>query len=145
MSKAFTKEDDGAPEVEVRRHRIPVPQGVPNYLTATGARALRQELSDLGAMTTRAPDSDLRMQELAEHLATAELIEPEPAPDRVRFGNTVELDDGSRYRIVGVIEADPRAGAISWLSPVAKALLGARIGDPVTLPRGGERELVSIT
>jgi transcription elongation factor GreB len=145
VSKAFTKEDDAAPDVAVRRRRVPVPEGVPNYLTVTGARVLREELSELStSSTTREPDSDIRMQDLAEHLATAELVEPEPNSDRVRFGNTVELDDGTRYQIVGVLEADPRAGAISWLSPLARALLGARVGDSVRLPRGDERELIAI-
>lgn len=133
VSKAFTKEDDDAPPVAVRRHRVPVPEGVPNYLTVTGARVLREEVST----------DEVRSQELAEHLSTAVLVEPDPSPDRVKFGTTVELDDGAVYQIVGVLEADPRAGKVSWLSPIAKALLGARVGDAVKLPRG-EVEVVAL-
>jgi transcription elongation factor GreB len=143
VSKAFTKEDDDVPPVAVRRRRVPVPEGVPNYLTAAGALALREELSALSAAVDREADADVRIQELSEHLATAELVEPAPS-ERARFGSTIELDDGSRYQIVGVLEADPNAGKLSWLSPLAKRLLGARVGDTLDLPRG-EAEVVAIT
>lgn len=142
VSKAFTKEDDDVPQVTVRRRRVPVPEGVPNYLTVAGARVLREELSALSAAPQREPDADVRIQELSEHLATAELVEPAPS-ERARFGSTVELDDGTRYQIVGVLEADPQAGKPSWLSPLAKKLLGAQVGDTVELPRG-EFEVVAI-
>ena len=48
-------------------------------------------------------------------------------------------DDGDHYiyRIVGAIESDPKAGAISWQSPLAQALWGAKVGDSVALPRSG--------
>jgi len=142
VSKAFTKEDDDVPEVTVRRRRVPVPEGVPNYLTVAGARVLREELSALSAAPQREPDAEIRIQELSEHLASAELVEP-ASSERARFGSTVELDDGSRYQIVGVLEADPQAGKLSWQSPLAKKLLGARVGDAVELPRG-EFEIVAI-
>ncbi len=136
MSKAFTREDDDAPEPAVRRRGVPVP--VPNIVTAAGLRALRAELE-------RGP-SDQRARELAEHLATAETLEP---TDRevVGFGATVTVaDEGGRerrYRIVGAIEAAPRDGAISWQSPIAEALFDARVGDSVELPTG-EVEVVAI-
>jgi len=142
VSKAFTREDDDVPQVTVRRRRVPVPEGVPNYLTVAGARVLREELSALSAAPQREPDADIRIQELSEHLATAELVEPAPT-DRARFGSTIELDDGTRYEIVGVLEADPTAGKLSWLSPLAKKLLGARVGDTLDLPRG-EAEVVAV-
>jgi len=145
VSKAFTKEDDDAPVAAVRRRRIPVPDGAPNYLTAAGARTLRAELAQLVAE----PANEIRAQELAEHLATAEIVEPDAAAmDRVRFGSAVTIEDAAgehvRYRIVGVLEADPRGHAVSWQSPVARALLGAQVGDRVTLPRVGEVEIVAI-
>lgn len=142
MSKAFTKEDDEVPQATVRRRRVPVPEGVPNYLTAAGARVLREQLSALSAAKQREPDADVRIQELSEHLASAEIVEPSPS-EQARFGSTIELDDGTRYQIVGVLEADPAAGKLSWLSPLAKKLLGARVGDPVDLPRG-DFEIVAI-
>jgi transcription elongation factor GreB len=136
VSKAFTREDDAVSVAPVKRRRVLVPDGMPNYLTAAGARALRAELAAGG--------DEVRMQELAEHLASAELVEP-PATDRVRFGSTVQTSNGARYRIVGALEADPRQHAVSWQSPLARALLGARAGDEVTLPGGGVVEIVAIT
>lgn len=142
MSKAFTKEDDEVPPAPVRRRRVPVPEGVPNYMTAAGARVLRDELTALSAAVEREPDADVRIQELSEHLASAEVVEPAPS-ERARFGSTIELADGSRYQIVGVLEADPQGGKLSWLSPLAKKLLGARAGDVIDLPRG-EAEVITI-
>lgn len=137
MSKAFTREDDAIPAPPVRRRRVPVPAGVPNYLTAAGAAALRAELAQLDPSE---PDADLRIQELAEHLACAEVVEADPAPDRVRFGSRVEARDdggrGVRYQIVGALEADPKQHAVFWQSPIARALLGARVGDAIALPTG---------
>src|SRR4051812_28736840 len=128
MSKAFTREDDDAPELPARRRGVPVPE--PNFVTADGLARLRAEL---------AVALDDRAREIADHLATAVTVEPE---DRaaVGFGAwvTVEDDDGrrTRYRLVGAIESAPKDGAISWQSPIARALLDARVGDTVTLPRG---------
>jgi len=143
VSKAFTREDDAAPVAPVLRRRIAVPEGVPNYVTAAGARALRAELDRLGATAGDA----IRIQELAEHLACAEIVEPGAPSDRARFGSEVVTVDGAgrrvRYRIVGAIEADPKQHAVSWQSPIARALLGARVGDAVALP-GGEVEVVEI-
>ena len=71
---------------------------------------------------------------------------PAPPHDQVRFGATVTVrePDGeeSRYRIVGADETDIDRGWVSWLSPIAKALLNARLGERVRLRLpGGEREL----
>ena len=137
MSKAFTKEDDDAPEPPRQRLGVPVP--VPNLVTAAGLHALRAELE-------QSPPGD-RARELADHLATAEVAEP---GDRstVGFGTTVTVADAAgrqrSYRLVGAIEAAPRAGAINWQSPIAQALLDARVGDTVTLP-AGDVEVVAIT
>jgi transcription elongation factor GreB len=115
---------------------VPVP--VPNVVTADGLRALRAELEG--------GPSDERARELAEHLATAETVEPADR-DAVGFGATVTVEDAAgrrrSYRIVGAIEAAPRDGAISWQSPIARALFDARVGDTVPLP-AGEVEVVAI-
>ena len=130
MSKAFTREDDGGgPEEPARRRGVPVPE--PNYVTAAGLAALRAEVA-----------TGDRAKDIADHLATAQVLEP-PTDGRVGFGSTVTTSDGKTYRIVGAIEADPRTGAISWQSPLARALWGAREGDTVVTPRG-EIEIVEI-
>ncbi|MBK7192050.1 MAG: GreA/GreB family elongation factor [Myxococcales bacterium] len=135
MSKAFTREDDDAPPPAVTRRGVAVP--TPNPVTAAGLQALRAELA--GASSDRA-------RELADHLATAEVLAP---ADRAAAGfgaRVTVVDDAGRrqtYRIVGAIEAAPREGAISWQSPIAEALQAARVGDTVALPRG-EVEVVAI-
>jgi transcription elongation GreA/GreB family factor len=131
VSKAFTREDDAAPVAPVTRHKVGIPDGVPNYITADGARTLRAELAAGG--------DPVRMAELAEHLASAEIVEP-IAGDRVRFGSTVELSNNTRYRIVGAIEADAKRGLIHWQSPLARKLICAQVGDEI-----GELEIVAIS
>jgi transcription elongation factor GreB len=139
VSKAFTKESE-APEAVLRRRGVPVPMDVPNYLTASGERALRAELATLH-------DHEDRMREISEHLATAVVMEPPADRERVGFGATVTVEDEAgkqlRYRIVGAIEASPRDGSIYWQTPIAHALHDAQVGDTVTLPRG-EVEVVAI-
>ena len=148
MSKAFTKEGEG----EALEDLPPVdewPAGVKNYLTPAGHAALKREIDRL----RESPRGDARKklaleQRLAALLArleAAEVIDPAAQPrDVVRFGATVTVanDDGSerRYRIVGVDEADPKRGLVSWRSPVARALTGRRVGETTTLhtPAGDE-------
>ena len=141
MSKAFTKDDEGTPPPPLRKRGVPVPD--PNFVTPGGARAARAELEQL-ARDGGDPD---RIRELTEHLATAQEISPE---DRavVGLGAAVTIQDeaGKRvtYRIVGAIEADTKRGWLSWQSPIANVLWGARVGDTVELPRGDDAEIVSI-
>jgi len=139
VSKAFTKEDDDAPEPPARRRGVPIPKDVPNYVTGFGVSALRVELA------TAEKD---RAAEISDHLATAIVMEPPEDRSRVGFSAavTVEDEDGKRttYRIVGAIEADAKAGAIYFLTPVAEALHEAQVGDTITLPRG-DVEIIAIT
>jgi transcription elongation factor GreB len=85
-------------------------------------------------------------------LATAEVIAPSgPGPEQVHFGSTVTVRDGrgveSVYRIVGVDEADFERNEVSWLSPIARALMNAKVGQkvPFKFPSGAtELEIVKI-
>lgn len=148
MSKAFTKEGEGDPLDDLP----PVdewPAGVKNYLTPAGHLALKQEIERLRE-APRGLKVDLRLAALLQRLEAAEVIEPQPSAV-VRFGASVTVEDEGgeerRYRIVGVDEADPRRGQVSWRSPVAAALTGRRVGDVVTLhtPAGDEElEIISI-
>ena len=138
VSKAFTKESDDAPEPRPPRLGVPVPE--PNYMTPAGAQAARQELAGC--------TDEARIRELTDHLATAQIVEPPAERDVASLGATVTIEDESgrqtRYRIVGAIEADARDGRLFWQSPLAAALYGARVGDTIALPPGGEAEVVAI-
>lgn len=160
MSKAFTKDDDSSPPPLVPR-RAPLPPGQPNYVTARGLAALREELITLrgehaaasarGDVTRAAPLAE-RVNELEARLATAELVPvPSPPPGEVRFGATVVVRSESgaerTYSIVGIDEADASAGRIAFIAPLARALIGKRAGEAavVRTPHGeDELELVSV-
>ena len=162
MSKAFTRESDDAPDLPIQpRRSSPLPPGTKNYLTAGGAQRLREELDRLFNIerpqlaAVRGDDEtgrqlrsvDQRIEYLQRSLQSAILVNPPPAPDdQVRFGATVTVRDcrgkESRFRIVGVGEADADRDWVSWLSPVAKALLNAHIGEQVRIKLpGGEEQL----
>jgi transcription elongation factor GreA len=83
-----------------------------------------------------------RINELEAKVGNAEVIEPPVGGDRVTFGSSVALEDEDgrayRYWIVGSDETDPAKGRISVLSPLARTLIGKRVGERVTaqLPAG---------
>ena len=83
-----------------------------------------------------------RIADLEMKVGNAEVIEPPTSGDRVTFGSTVLLEDEGgkeiRYQIVGSDETDPARGRISVLAPLARTLIGKRVGDSVTatLPNG---------
>ena len=153
MSRAFVKEDtaensEDLPERPVSDH--------PNYVTAHGLTLIEGELARLSqehAGATAAADRaalartarDLRYW--TARRATAQVIPPPPDCDEVRFGCTVTVgrDDGRQqtFRIVGEDEADPAKGTLSYVSPLARALLGKTVGDVV--PAGkDEAEILAI-
>ena len=157
MSKAFTKDDDdGAPVLVAPR--APLPPGVTNYVTPESFAALRAELAGLlearallGAIeldatrAARAAGLAPRIAELEVRLGNTEVVAPpEQPPDVVRFGATVTVrsavGEERAYRIVGVDEANAAEGRIGFVAPLARALLGKRVGDTVLLltPHGEE-------
>lgn len=141
MSKAFTK-DDRPDEPLVVRHRPALPDGVPNYVTARGLQALRAELAGAGPGARRA--------DLERRIAAAVLAAPPADRDEIRFGARVRLRDPEgeirEVRIVGVDEANPAEGLIGFVAPLARALLGRRVGDAVTVRApGGAEDLAVLT
>jgi transcription elongation factor GreB len=166
MSKAFTRESDDLPEQPAALRPPSLPPGVKNYLTPDGAARLRAELERLVEKerpeAAALPDADearrvlqrmdQRIHLLQQSLASAEIVEPPSGPpDQVRFGATVTVREHSgdqvQYRIVGVDETDFDRGWVNWRSPIAKALLNARVGNRVRLrlPAGEEElEILSI-
>jgi transcription elongation factor GreB len=164
MSRAFLKEST-LEEPEVRpRGLSALPLGAKNLLTQAGMDRLRSELDALAqeraAVTSKDTDEgkralqliDERMRPLVDTLRTAEIVPP-PTGDRsqVKFGAKVQVRERSGtvsdYRLVGVAEARPELGEVSYLAPIAQALLNARVGDkvPFRFPRGAtELEILSI-
>jgi transcription elongation factor GreA len=84
---------------------------------------------------------EARIRELEAKIGQAEVIDPPRDGDRITFGSTVRLrgPDGSevRYQIVGSDEADPAAGRLSVLAPLARSLIGKEVGDAVRLQAPG--------
>lgn len=151
MSKAFTRESDDLPErPTVPRPRPQLPAGTRNYLTPDGARRLQAELDELLGRTDLGAGSESlreRLGWLQRTLPTAEIVAAPPPPhDQVRFGAYVRVRDPQgieeTFRIVGLDEADPGRDWISWLSPLARSLLNARLGQQVRIQLpGGSRQL----
>jgi transcription elongation factor GreB len=109
----------------------------------------RSENGDYLYGKKRLREIDRRLRFLTKRLDAAEVVDPaarEEDTDRVFFGATVTVmdDDGKQqtYSIVGVDEIDLTRGHVSWVSPIAKAMMKAREGDTVMLATpGGLREL----
>ena len=158
MSVAFTKESD-AEAVAADLPDRPIPTH-PNLVTPRGLAQIDAQLTTAraGYAAAQAGDAisadrtamaratrDLRYW--SSRRASAQLIEPQAQGDTVVFGRTVtfERDDGRShaYAIVGDDEADPTAGSVSYVSPLARAFIGKRVGETVTLA-GHEVEIVSI-
>ena len=175
MSKAFTKESDGAAGDDDEPALPALPPGGKNYITPAGYARLRNELLDLidnerpkvveavhwaasnGDRSEngdylygkkRLREIDRRIRFLTKRLEIAEVVDPSlhADSDQVFFGATVTYqdDEGAErtITIMGIDEAQSRESQVSWISPVARALLKARVGDEVQLPTpGGVRSL----
>lgn len=89
-----------------------------------------------------------RIAELETKVGAAEVIEPPASGDRVTFGSTVLLEDEAgkevRYQIVGSDETDPAKGRISILAPLARTLIGKKVGDRVTAQLPGGKKTFEI-
>jgi transcription elongation factor GreB len=150
VSKAFTREDDSSGDC-FAPPRAPLPQGTRNYITPAGASKIQAELQKLIARKQDSSDQssslDPRIQYLQSLVQSFVVVEPIPS-DVVRFGSTVSLiQNGSHetYRIVGVDEIDLDRNHISWLSPLARALMSHRAGDHITFraPSGTQELLIT--
>ena len=159
MSVAFTKEEDSEsnaanlPDRPISAHA--------NLVTPAGLAALDAALAQARAAYAAAqgPDGAVSADRTAMARATrdlryysarrasAQLVPPSADAAKVSFGGAVtfEREDGRRqtYRIVGEDEADPARGAVSYVSPLAQALLGKGVGDVATVA-GSQVEVVGI-
>lgn len=165
MSKAFTRESDGADDDD-DLSLPPLPKGSKNYITPKGYATLRDELLDLidnerpkvvdivhwaasnGDRSEngdylygkkRLREIDRRIRFLTKRLEIAEVADPSlhHGSDQVFFGATVTYMEASgterTVTIMGIDEADSLQGQVTWVSPIARALLKSREGDVVKL------------
>jgi transcription elongation factor GreB len=168
MSKAFVREsedDDEAPEHE------PSPPPAKNYISPSGYARLKAELKQLVEVERpevvrtvswaakngdrsengdylygkkRLREIDRRVRFLIKRLEAAEIVDSAGRDsDQVFFGATVKLKDKT-ITIVGTDETDTAKGRVSWISPVARALIKAREGDKVLLKTPGGMEELEI-
>lgn len=158
MSVAFTKEGDleataaDLPDRPISPH--------PNLVTADGLAQIDAELAaareaynaareagDVQSDRTAMARATRDLRYWSARRASAQLVEPPAGSATLTFGMsaTVERDDGEElvYRIVGEDEADPTAGRISYVAPLARALLGKSVGDSATV-NGRAFEIVAL-
>jgi transcription elongation GreA/GreB family factor len=146
VSRAFVKEDVDLPERSGRKRSASgLPPGATNYITARGAKRLRDELQKLRAANAASE----RVTELEQILASVHVVDPPDAPSNsVTFGATVTVKDRKglteTYTVVGVDEFDLEPDAVSWISPIGKALLAADMGDSIRLADGRTAKIVKI-
>jgi transcription elongation GreA/GreB family factor len=154
LSVAFTKEESAETAAETLLPDRPISPH-PNLVTEGGLKALEEQMEIARAAYTAAqaiedvnekrrqsagPLRDMRY--LSERLRSAQLVPAPTSSDIVAFGSTVTFERGDgrvqTYRIVGEDEADPKAGSISYVAPVARVLIGKVVGDVMTV---GDQEL----
>ncbi len=154
MSKAFTKESEAG---EVYDDLPDRPISPNNLVTSKGLEMIEAELARLHQDHATAADSDDRsllakinrdLRYWTSRRATAQVVDAPRDAKEVHFGSTVTIqrDDGRThtYRIVGEDEADPSLGTLSYVSPVAQALMGKQVGEVVEAGHS-EAEIVSIS
>jgi transcription elongation GreA/GreB family factor len=159
MSRAFTRESDEDLAAGELPERPIAPHA--NYVTPQGLEMLQARVRELQEQHERllaqSAEDSLAKQKLREierdqryfkaQLERAIVVDPATQPqDNVHFGAEVTIVDEEgkehRFTIVGDDEADVAAGKISWASPLAKAMIGARVGDTVKWRRpAGETEV----
>lgn len=153
MNKAFVNEDDSGPGEALPDREIP-PH--PNLVTAAGLAQIDAMLAQADAAVDSAQQGEDRdaiaraereMRYWTSRRSTAQLVPLPSDHTQVRFGTrvTIARDDGRRqtFRIVGIDEADPAQGTLSYISPMAQALMGRHVGEAVNVG-GHEAEVVGI-
>ncbi|WP_315718121.1 MULTISPECIES: transcription elongation factor GreA [unclassified Bradyrhizobium] len=159
MSVAFTKEESAETAAETQLPDRPVSPH-PNLVTATGLKALEEQLREAQAafeaaqgiedVNERRRESALPLRDaryFAARVRTAQVMPAPTSTEQIAFGSTVTFKRGDgrvqTYTIVGEDEADPKRGMISYVSPVARLLMGKSAGDMVEVT-GQELEILTI-
>jgi len=160
MSRGFVKEDDQE-EKPIIPPRAALPNGATNYVTPNGLEQLKEELAELDSTITNLAETDERERRLAlgllngkrnlllERINSARLLDHIKSKDEVRFGAFVtykieKMPKPITIQIVGVDEADVLKQKIAFVAPIAKALIGARVGDIVDFKLGNELKKITI-
>jgi transcription elongation GreA/GreB family factor len=152
MSVAFTKEDSAETASETLLPDRPISPH-PNLVTEAGLKALEFQLDqamieDVNERRRQAASPLRDVRYFAARIRTAQVIADPVSADTVAFGSTVTFrrEDGrvQKYRIVGEDEADPKCGSISFVSRVARLLMGKAVGD-VAGTSDQELEIISIS
>lgn len=147
MSVAFRRESDE--EHKEPRFELPIPVG-PNLVTRSGLAQTAARVAELEAAVgseqdaTRLEEAKRDLRYWRTRLATAQLAPP-PADDEVGFGSRVRFRHRGAVRsidIVGDDEADPSSGRIAFSAPLARAMIGAGVGDLADF--AGEEEAIEI-
>jgi transcription elongation GreA/GreB family factor len=160
LSVAFTKEESAETASETLLPDRPISPH-PNLVTQAGFKALEAQvqqareayetanaIEDVNERRRQAATPLRDARYFAARVRTAQIVPGPTSFDTVAFGSTVTFkrDDGrvQKYRIVGEDEADPKAGSISFVSPVARLLIGKAVGDVATTG-GQDIEIVAIS
>jgi transcription elongation GreA/GreB family factor len=149
MSRAFVKETDDVEDLPER----PI-SPAPNLVTAEGLALIEAEIAALQDALAQAGEDRAARAAIGRDLrywtarrGSAQVQPPPQDCDEVRFGCTVKIarDDGREqsFRIVGEDEADPERGTLSYVSPLARALMGKSESDVIALG-DAEIEILSI-
>lgn len=153
MSRAFVREPEGGeafeelPERTLSPHHLVTPSGL--ALMEAEIERLERRLEEAKASDDKAEMTRLwrDLRYWSAKRVTAEVVPPPTDTTHVRFGArvTIEREDGRQqtYRIVGEDEADPAKGTISYVSPLAQALMGKEIGDVIPLG-SSQAEIIAI-
>ena len=161
MSRGFVNEDDQE-EIPLVPPRADLPTGVTNYVTQAGLDELlaeQQELINRKEQVDTSSENEKRiainhlnakLNLLSKRLATAQVVDlATQKQDEVRFGAKVTLKIGNdpkqhRYQIVGVDEANFTKKKISFLSPIAKVLIGKKVGEKAVLKLAREERIFEV-
>ncbi|MCU0459669.1 MAG: GreA/GreB family elongation factor [Bacteroidales bacterium] len=161
MSRGFVREGDQE-EVPMVPQRAYLPDGVPNFVTGNG---LEQLLAEKEALISERENLEIsnenekrialnfinaKLQLLNSRISDARVVDPKSQPqDEVTFGATVTLKNMASgmiqaFQIVGVDEADISRGKLSFISPIAKALLNHKKGMKISIRRDREEIIFEI-
>ena len=151
MSKAFTRESDDSEGDDLLSYRPQLPPGARNYITPKGAAKLKQRLEGLleKKQTAELSEADVKkldgaIRNLKLRLDSVVIVVAPSDPVKIAVGAFVQVRRGdgedNTYQIVGVDESNPEHGAISWISPLAKALVSKKAGEkvPFRSPAGND-------